>query len=83
MMWYRFTSPSLFVNPNREVIADPGVPSMGCLLQPLPRSLELAHMRLMIEGIKTFWLLYVPIYVDSANIDLIDEYLGIGEKASS
>ena len=87
-----------------EVVVDSSVPSTRCLLQPIQSSLESAHMRLTIEGLKTFWLsmytsssilplrkavftsilwILQPIYADSANIDLIDEYLATGEKFSS
>ena len=66
MMWYRFTSASLFEAQPSEVVVDPGVPSMRCLLQPIQISLESAHMRLMIEGIKTFRLLYVHLFLNLA-----------------
>jgi len=47
-----------------EVVIYPGVPSMGCLLQPIQCSLELAHMRLTVKGLKTFRLLYVHLFLN-------------------
>ena len=47
-----------------EIIIDPNVQSMGCLFQPIQCLLELSHMRLFVEGLKSFRLLNVHLLLN-------------------
>ena len=61
-----------------EVVVVPSVPSTRWLLQPVRSSLESAHMRLTIEGLKTFQPLNVHLFLNlpieecSLHIHLMD-----------
>ena len=58
-IWYRFTSTSLLVNPTGEINVYPSVTRTGWLLQPIQFSFEYAHIRLTVEDLETFRMLYV------------------------
>ena len=47
-----------------EIFFDPGVPSMRCLFQYILRSLEFAQMRFFVEGLKSFWMLYIHVLLN-------------------
>ena len=47
-----------------EIVVDPSVLSTGCFLQPIQSPLESTHMRLMIEGLETLWLLNVHLLLN-------------------
>ena len=64
-MWYRFASASTFDEAQSgEIAFYPSVPNTGCLLQPIQHSFEPAHMRLAVEDLATFGMLYVHLFLN-------------------
>ena len=49
-----------------EIAVDPGVPSIGCLLETVQRSLESAHVIILIKILEAFWLLDIHLLLNNS-----------------